>query len=154
MTKRTSVENKEKYQLGDYKLIPSQILQTNITRTVWQTVRRITNEILRVKGLRTSVLLSCALCATFFLPHFYIMWFITEHTCPQGTYLLNRQLYSYQLTQKNFKTRLTKVKVYSCEQIQSNTTVSTLNPLSWCHVLINLIRQHAPFQATPWNLNF
>ena len=49
--KQTSDENKEKYQLGDYKLIQSQILQTNITRTVRQTVRRITNEILGVKGL-------------------------------------------------------------------------------------------------------
>ena len=49
--KQTSNENKEKYQLGNYKLIPYQILQTNITRTVWQTVRRITNEILGVKGL-------------------------------------------------------------------------------------------------------
>ena len=49
--KQTSDENKEKYQLGDYKLIQYQILQTNITRTVWQTVRRITNEILGVKGL-------------------------------------------------------------------------------------------------------
>ena len=42
---------KEKYQLGDYKSIQYQILQTNITRTVWQTVRRITNEILGVTGL-------------------------------------------------------------------------------------------------------
>ena len=49
--KQTSDENKEKYQSGDYKLIQYQILQTNITRTVWQTVRRITDEILRVKGL-------------------------------------------------------------------------------------------------------
>ena len=49
--KQTSDENKEKYQLGDYKLIQYQILQTNIRRTVWQTVRRITNEILGVKGL-------------------------------------------------------------------------------------------------------
>ena len=32
--KQTSVENKEKYKLGDYKLIQSQILHTNITRTV------------------------------------------------------------------------------------------------------------------------
>ena len=32
--KQTSDENKEKYQLGDYKLIQYQILQTNITRTV------------------------------------------------------------------------------------------------------------------------
>ena len=36
---------------GDYSLIQSQILQTNITKTIWQTVRRITNEILGVKGL-------------------------------------------------------------------------------------------------------
>ena len=39
--KQTSDENKEKYQLGDYMLIQYQILKTNITRTVWQTVRRI-----------------------------------------------------------------------------------------------------------------
>ena len=49
--KQTSDENKEKYQLGDYKLIQHQILQTNITTTVWHTVRGITNEILGVKGL-------------------------------------------------------------------------------------------------------
>ena len=55
----SSDEKKEKYQLGDCKLIQSQILQTNITRTIWQTVRRITNEILGVKGLiYTSVSLS------------------------------------------------------------------------------------------------
>ena len=34
---QTSDENKTKYQSGDYKLIQYQILQTNITRTVWQT---------------------------------------------------------------------------------------------------------------------
>ena len=50
--KQTSDENKEKYQLGDYKFIQYQLLQPNITRTVWQTVRRITNEILGNKGLR------------------------------------------------------------------------------------------------------
>ena len=33
-------------------MIQYQILQTNITRTVWQTVRRITNEILGVKELK------------------------------------------------------------------------------------------------------
>ena len=49
--KQTSDENKEKYQLGDYKLIQYQILQTNNTRTVWQTVKRITNEILGFKRL-------------------------------------------------------------------------------------------------------
>ena len=46
-----SDENKENYQLEYYKFIQYQILQTNITRTVWQTVRRITNEILGVTGL-------------------------------------------------------------------------------------------------------
>ena len=46
-----SDENKEEYQLGDYKLIQYQIPQTNITRTVWQTVKRITNDIWGVKGL-------------------------------------------------------------------------------------------------------
>ena len=35
----------------NYKLIQYQILHANITRTVWQTVRRINNEILGVKGL-------------------------------------------------------------------------------------------------------
>ena len=45
-------ENREEYQLGDYKLIQYQIPQTNITRTVWETVRRNTDEILGVKGLR------------------------------------------------------------------------------------------------------
>ena len=42
----------KKYWLGDYKLIQYQILQTNITRAKWQTLRRIImNEILGVKGL-------------------------------------------------------------------------------------------------------
>ena len=48
---QTSDKNKEKYQLGDYKLFQYQILQTNITRTVWQTVRRITYEIFGAKEL-------------------------------------------------------------------------------------------------------
>ena len=42
---------KKKYQLEDNKLIQYQILQTNIMRIAWQTVRRITSEILGVKGL-------------------------------------------------------------------------------------------------------
>ena len=52
--KQTSDENKEKYKLRKNELIQHQILQTNITRTVWQTVRRITNEILGVKGLTSQ----------------------------------------------------------------------------------------------------
>ena len=48
---QTSDENREKYLLWAYQLIWYQILQTNIIRIIWQTVRRITNEILKVKGL-------------------------------------------------------------------------------------------------------
>ena len=51
--KHRSDENKIKYQLGDYELIQYQILQIDIIRIAWQTVRRITNEILGVKGLTT-----------------------------------------------------------------------------------------------------
>ena len=47
--KQTRKENREKDQLGDCKFIQYQILQTNIVRTVWQTVGRIANEILGVK---------------------------------------------------------------------------------------------------------
>ena len=46
---QTSDENKEKYQLYDY-----QILQTNMMKIIWQIVRRITNVILGVKGLKYS----------------------------------------------------------------------------------------------------
>ena len=56
--KQTSDENKEKYQLGDYLLIQYQILKTNITRTIWQTVRRITNEIVGIRGLKWLLYLS------------------------------------------------------------------------------------------------
>ena len=52
ISSRQVMRIKKKYQLGDYKLIQYQSLQTNITRTVWQIVRRITDEILGVKGLR------------------------------------------------------------------------------------------------------
>ena len=48
--KQTSVENKEKYHLGDYWLIQYQISWANIIRIVWQTVKRITNEILLLRG--------------------------------------------------------------------------------------------------------
>ena len=36
------------------QLIQDQILQTNITRNVWETVRRITDEILVVKGFNSQ----------------------------------------------------------------------------------------------------
>ena len=56
ISSRLVMRIKKIYQLGDYELIQYQILQTNITRTVWETVRRVTNEILGVKGLRSSSL--------------------------------------------------------------------------------------------------
>ena len=43
---QASDENKEKYQLWNYPMIQYQILQANIMRIIWQTVKRITNEIL------------------------------------------------------------------------------------------------------------
>ena len=49
-------ENKVKYQLGDYSLIQYQFLQIDIIIIVWQTVRRITKEILGVKGLIKNTL--------------------------------------------------------------------------------------------------
>ena len=48
------------YQLRDYLLIQYQILQTNIMRIIWQTVRRITNEILGVKGLKGNMNQNCS----------------------------------------------------------------------------------------------
>ena len=39
-------------------MIQYQILQINNTRTVWQTVRRITSEILGVKGLHAPRIIS------------------------------------------------------------------------------------------------
>ena len=49
-------ENEQEYRkisIRSNKLIQYQILQTNIRRTVWQMVRRITNEIIEVKELKT-----------------------------------------------------------------------------------------------------
>ena len=43
---------KKKFQLRNYWLIQYQILWTNIRTIVRQTVRRITNEIVGVKGLK------------------------------------------------------------------------------------------------------
>ena len=45
-----SDKNKEKYQFGDNKLTQYKILQTNIIRIVWLTVRRMTNFIWELKG--------------------------------------------------------------------------------------------------------
>ena len=49
--KRRRDGNGLKYQLGGYSLIQYQILQIDTIRIEWQTVRRIVNEILGVKGL-------------------------------------------------------------------------------------------------------
>ena len=47
ISSRQVMRIKKKFKLWDYY---NQILQTSILRTVWQKVRRITNEILGVKG--------------------------------------------------------------------------------------------------------
>ena len=52
---QTSDENKEKYKLWDYRLIRYQILQANTMRIVWQTVGRITNEILGENRLKEYI---------------------------------------------------------------------------------------------------
>ena len=49
--KQTSNEYKENIKQGIFVLIQKKIFQTNIIRIVWQTVRRITYEILGVIGL-------------------------------------------------------------------------------------------------------
>ena len=48
-----------KYKVGDYSLIQNQILRINIIRVTWQTVRRITNEILGMRGLPPPPLNTC-----------------------------------------------------------------------------------------------
>ena len=68
--KQTSDENKEKYQSGDYQLIQKQILQINIIRFVWQTERRITNEIWGVKGLTLCTLTSLCIFSILFSIHY------------------------------------------------------------------------------------
>ena len=45
---------KKKTQLENYKLIQYQILQIEIMNILWQTIGRITNEILGVKGFILS----------------------------------------------------------------------------------------------------
>ena len=55
-------------------MIQWQILQTNIMRIVWQTVRRITNEILGVKGL--TLLLPSSKHQSFFLSFILFSWFL------------------------------------------------------------------------------
>ena len=53
-------------------MIQYQILKTNIARTVWQTVRRITNEILGVKGL--TITATCVVVCMFVNHPPYIEW--------------------------------------------------------------------------------
>ena len=57
--RKNNMDYHEACDIRDYKLIQYQIIQTNIRRTVWQTVRRITNEILGVKGLKDITHKSC-----------------------------------------------------------------------------------------------
>ena len=50
ISSRQVMRIKKKISIMDYRLIQYQILHANITRTVWQIIRRTTNEILGVKG--------------------------------------------------------------------------------------------------------
>ena len=68
---------KKETKLGDYKLMQYQILQTNMIRIVWQTVRRITREILGVKGWKKPQV-GCDLNCNRFLPFFFINDFISK----------------------------------------------------------------------------
>ena len=54
--KQNSDKNKEKISIGGLLVDSIQILQTNILEIVWQTVKRITNEILGVKGVKHMIL--------------------------------------------------------------------------------------------------
>ena len=54
--KQNSDKNKEKISIGGLLVDSIQILQTNIIGIVWQTVKRITNEILGVKGVKHMIL--------------------------------------------------------------------------------------------------
>ena len=54
--KQNSDKNKEKISIGGLLVDSIQILQTNIIGIVWQTVKRITNEILGVKGVKHMIM--------------------------------------------------------------------------------------------------
>ena len=65
-----------KYQLGDFYLIQYQVLRTNTRRIVWQAVRRITNEILGVKGLKMFEFLSWATTKLNYVVKLLLVFFI------------------------------------------------------------------------------
>ena len=80
--KRKRAKNKEKYQLG---VIQYQIIQTNVIGIIWQMVRRITKEIIRVKELKLIPLLdvtyfSFNFVALKWLPFPFEIVRITVHT--------------------------------------------------------------------------
>ena len=54
--KQNSDKNKEKISIRGLLVDSKQILQSNIIGIVWQTVKRITNEILGVKGVKHMIL--------------------------------------------------------------------------------------------------
>ena len=51
---RQIIKKIRKYQVGNYYLMEYPVLKTNIILTVWQTVRRMTDKILGVKGLKSK----------------------------------------------------------------------------------------------------
>ena len=71
-------------------MIQYQILQTNITKTVWQTVTRITNENLGVKGLRTKRV-TCKVQPSVSLMHcdHILMSFVIYYKTDPGQYRIS-----------------------------------------------------------------
>ena len=88
--KKTSDENQGRYQLGDYWLIQYHILRCNIRRLVEQTVRRITNDILGVKGLSGMIIY------VYFLTMVMKGICFLKHTSPLMCVTITKRFYSNQ----------------------------------------------------------
>ena len=66
-------------------MIQHHILRTNIIRIVWQTVRRLTNDILEVKGFKRP-------CLCFFFPIYLYFLIITNYLCFSQCHVLFQSL--------------------------------------------------------------
>ena len=90
--KQTSEEKTEKYQLGHYILIQHQILQTNMTRTVWQTARRSSCEIMGVRGIKRNknyIYFILYYCACFHRP------LVVKNTTTAGCVIMIRRVMNW-----------------------------------------------------------
>ena len=102
--KRKRAKNKEKYQLG---VIQYQILQTNVIGIIWQMVRRITKEIIRVKELKLIPLLdvtyfSFNFVALKWLP--FSVWNRAHHSAHYVCIAINKTLtYLFTKNTKNYQ---------------------------------------------------